>query len=187
MSIKALLGIIAAVIVLGGGAWYLSTTNGTNEGVMNEQGAAGTSEEVGSEGTTTFGEFLALGGSRECQVTVSMKEAPATGTVYVSGSDIRSDVVAKPANVAMEINAHMIRTGGYIYAWTDMYPQGMKMKESDTESESAANSGYDPSAEVSYTCKAWVPDASKFEVPASVTFTEFKGSAEGGGSVPMPN
>ncbi len=178
MDMKAIIGIIVAVAVIGGGAWYV--TQQSEEGT-EEQKATGTMN------TGTYATLLALGGSQECQVSVMNPDAPATGTVYVSGDEVRSDVVATPEGTS--ITAHMIKTGGYLYMWTDMMPQGVRVKESaaaEMADENQTATGFNTSTEVSYSCKPWIVDASKFEVPGSVTFMEF-GAQGGTGGFPMPN
>ncbi len=165
MNTNALLGTIAAVVIIGGGAWYLSQTPpATKEAVQQET--------TTNTGTTTFADFVAQGGSRSCTVTVNNPTAPATGVVYVSGSEIRADFVAKPVTAnGMEISAHMIQTGGYVYSWTDMIPQGVKVAMTNS-SGAAASQGFDMNAQVAYDCTPWIVDASKFVVPSTVTFME---------------
>lgn len=177
MNKNAIIGLVIAIVVIGGGAWYFTSHPGA------APGTSGTEGSVSAEnGTGTFAALMALGGSKKCEVTVTTPESPATGTVYVSGTDVRSDVVAKPANAGgKEITAHMIKSGDYIYSWTDMMPQGVKMKVTAAAGTNGqSNGGYDANAQVEYSCSAWIPDASKFAVPSSVTFMEFSGGAAGG-------
>lgn len=165
MDTKALLGVIAGVVVIGVGAWYLSQT----PPAAQENGEQEAASEAGS---TTFAQFIAAGGSRSCDVVVDNPAAPASGVVYVSGTDIRADFTARPVTAGgMSVSAHMIQTGGYVYSWTDMIPQGVKVAVA-SGTGAAASQGFDMDAEVSYDCTPWIPDASKFMVPENVTFME---------------
>ncbi len=164
MNMQSLLGVIIAIAVLGGGAWYLSQTK-----TPMEEGAPTASGETGS---ATFADFVAQGGSRSCDVVVNNPAAPATGVVFVSGTNIRADMVAKPVTAGgMEISAHVIQADGYVYSWTDMLPQGVKVAVADGMG-AAANYGFDMNADVQYDCSPWIPDPSKFSVPTNVTFME---------------
>lgn len=188
MNQNAVIGLIVAVVVIGGGAWYFSTHSSGTPAAPGTGGAAGGQQETG---TLSFKELLALGGSQTCQVTVATASAPSTGTVYISGMDVRSDVVAS-AN-GTQVNAHMIKTGDTIYAWTDMAPQGVKMKFDASAQTSGHSSGaYDANAQVQYSCAPWVADASKFAVPSSVSFMDMTSAGMpgampvSGGAMPTP-
>lgn len=170
MNTNTLLAVIVGVVVVGGGAWYLSL----------QQPPAMVQEEttLSSAGTTTFASFVAQGGSRSCDIVVNNEAAPAQGVVYVSGADVRADFTTQPITAGgMSITAHMIQTGGYVYSWTDIMPQGVKVAVANGQGAASAN-GFDINAEVSYDCSAWTPDASKFEVPSTITFMEVNAQGE---------
>ncbi len=186
MSSKALLGIIAAVVVVGGGAWYLSTSKGTTEGAPT---AGNENEEAETNaGSGTFADLMMRAGSWKCTVTTTIEEAPSSGTVYVAGGKVRADFVSKPAALnGAEVASSMIQMDGYVYTWTDAFPQGMKMKIPEgNNTQGSSQAGVDYSSKVDYDCGAWSVDASMFTPPASVTFMEL---GEGGmpGSIPTPN
>lgn len=186
MNTKVIIGLIVAVVVIGGGAWYFTSHPGGVPGAVESNG-----EAKGESGTLSFKELMLMGGSRQCEVTVMTPDSPATGTVYVSGDNVRSDIVAKPSSMnGGSVSAHMIKSGDYIYSWTDMVPQGVKMKVTATETE-GSKAGYDANAEVKYSCSVWVPDAGKFAVPEAITFMDFSTGAPGmmptnGGTMPTP-
>ncbi|HRH24595.1 MAG TPA: hypothetical protein PK109_03340 [Candidatus Paceibacterota bacterium] len=173
MNTNAIIGLIVAIVVVGGGAWFFSQ----HKAGTDLSGTGTTENTVGESGTLSLKELMMMGGSRKCEVTVTTAEAPATGTVYVSGTDVRSDIVTKPAAMnGATISAHMIKSGDYMYSWSDMIPQGVKVKITAAES-AGAQAGYDANSQVQYSCSPWIPDASKFEVPSTVTFMEFSGGA----------
>lgn len=163
MNTNTLLAVIVGVVVVGGGAWYLST----------QQPKAATEETVFSEaGTSTFASFIAQGGSRSCDIVVNNEAAPAQGVVYVSGAEVRADFTTQPVTAGgMSITAHMIQTGGYVYSWTDIMPQGVKVAVANGAGAASSN-GFDVNARVSYDCSPWIPDASKFVVPPTISFME---------------
>ncbi len=176
MNTNAIIGLVVAVIVIGGGAWYVSSHTGAPGTGAEVQGMG---EQKAESGTLSFKELMLMGGSRKCDVSVTTPEAPATGTVYVSGGNVRSDIVTKPkAMNGAAVSAHMIRSGDYLYSWTDLIAQGVKVKIDAAES-AGKNAGYDANAEVQYSCAAWIADESMFAVPSNITFMDFSAAASG--------
>lgn len=177
MSINTIIGIIVAIVVIGAGGYYLSTMPAPE--APAPEGAAQTEGSTG-----TFADILALGGSSTCTVSVEVTESPAEGTAYISGDEVRVDFTARPANMgSVEITAHMIQTGGYVYSWTDLLPQGVKVK-AESAAGAAESQGISANASVRYSCAPWIADASKFVPPSNVTFMEF--SAENMPAIPQP-
>lgn len=186
MSTNAIIGLVVAVVVIGGGAWYFSTH--PMAAPTGEEGAPGGTQATGNavpeSGTLAYGEILLMGGSRECDISLSTAGGPATGKLYVADQNVRSDITMTSSG--MTIAAHMIRTGGFIYSWSDMVNQGVKIKESASGSAPGGTSGagYDPSAAVSYSCKGWITDSSKFVVPTNVTFKDYTAASGSAGAAP---
>ncbi len=90
------------------------------------------------------------------------------GTVYISGGKFRGDFVP---------NSHMISDSKTSYIWTDDQKQGFKMTvDADAKTEAqteAAKEAVDVNAKLDYKCGAWLPDASMFNTPAGIEFTDF--------------
>lgn len=173
MSMNAIIGLVVAVVVIGGGAWYFSSHQSGTMGTPGMEASQGGVTQP-ENGTLAFKDLLLMGGSRECTVTVNTPQAPSSGTLYISGQNVRSDIVAKASG--MTITAHMIKNGDYIYSWTDMINQGVKVNvaaEAQGSTSTSSHSSYDPNVQVSYDCKAWIADASKFTVPSNITFTDY--------------
>lgn len=182
MDTKALIGIIVAIVVVGGGAWYFSSQNPA-EGEPNDNG--NTSQ---SSGEGTFKDLMSAGGSHTCTVETFIEEAPSVGTVFIADSKIRADFVSKPADLGgKEVTSHMIHVDGYVYTWSDMMPQGMKMKApaGDASAEAATSGPLDSDTRVKYSCESWMKDDSKFVPPSTVTFMEL--GANGMPTMPIPN
>lgn len=170
MNLNLIIGAIVALAVLGGGAWYVSTHPMTPSTGSEQTQSAPT----GDSGTTTFAALAELPGARSCDVTVNTAVAEATGVIYVADGKIRADITAKPAGLATTITAHIIRADGYVYNWTDMVPQGVRVSVA-ASGEVAASQGFDLNTNVAYDCTPWSVDESKFVVPANITFREFSG------------
>ncbi len=177
MNTNALMGLIALIVVVGGGVWFFSSQGNTGadvQGTQNEE----TGEQM-TEGAGTFAELMTRSGSWKCTVQVDIAEAPSEGIVLVSDGKIRSDFTSRPTSMGgKEISAHMIHADGYVYTWSDLIPQGMKMKVTADATTSGNNPGaIAPDQRVNYSCLPWVVDASQFTVPSTITFMEL--SAQG--------
>jgi hypothetical protein len=184
MSTNAIIGLVVAIVVIGGGAWYVSSHPSAST-----EGATG-AQTTGGEQNGTFGTLLALGGSQTCHVNITNPQAPSTGTVYVSNGEVRSDV--ETTVNGKTVTAHVIKTSDTLYTWTDMAPQGVKLSLSAATSanSSGSSSGFDANAQVQYSCVPWVADSSKFTVPANVSFMDMTsikaGAIPQGGTMPTP-
>jgi len=187
MSANLIIGIVAAIAVVGGGVYVAtnpevmsSITGSFNMGTSTPE----TTNENASVGST-FAQLLALGQSVQC--TFSHNDGKgniSAGTVYMTsgGTQIRGDfTVTSP--VAGEV--HMIRTSGYTYLWGPMMPQGIKTKvTNETELTQGDNGGIDEDTE--FACQAWGVDNSKFTLPAGVTFMDMSASMNIDAQVTVP-
>lgn len=174
MEIKTLIGIVVAIVVVGGGIWYVST----NKAEAPIDGMPATTEDT-AEGSGTLAELMKRSGSYKC--TVEMKPTQAngntesSGTVYVSAGKMRGDFTTAVAELGGKIvESYMISADGYVYTWSNLMPQGMKMQISAT-GETTTQGGMDASAAVDYHCAPWSVEASRFTVPTNVTFTAVGG------------
>ncbi len=76
------------------------------------------------------------------------------------------------------IDSNAIVRGGYAYVWTSASPKsGFKVKTADPATEgtgviSSDTFSFNADQIGDYDCEAWTTDASKFELPASVTFAD---------------
>lgn len=180
MIFKAIIA-FAAVVGIGGGAWYWSEQKAPVEMKPAGQESVSVSTDTNASGTATFGELAMRADSSECQVSTTHDVVTSSGTVYVANGKVRADFTAKA--VGMSITGHVIQTEGYAYSWSDLMPQGVKVRI-DEAPAAAASQGFDSSTQVEYSCIEWMTDESKFAVPSSVTFTEF--DAASGAAAPIP-
>ncbi len=160
------IGIVVAAVVVLGGAWYVMSMNAS--GPAAPQGAGDQGAAQNNAGTGTIGSLMAMGGSVMCDVDITGAN-PGSGTIYVSGGKMRGEFTVAAAGKTM--HASMINDGQYIYSWTDMMPQGIKMAVSAGSGTSgSANQGVDASTPVNYTCNAWTADTAKFMAPSDIKF-----------------
>lgn len=185
MNTTSIIGLIAAVIIVGGGVWYFSSHGNAPAGTPAVTNSA-------SNGSGTFASLMALAGSVKCNVATATtaNQAESSGTVYISNGQMRGDFNA--TNKALGdtvIEAHMIRAGGFIYSWSSAAPQGVKMSDAVIENASTKNNAsgsIDPNAQVSYSCEPWVADAAQFVPPSTVTFMDVSAMMQGKPTGAMP-
>lgn len=175
MSIKAVVGIVVALAVVGAGAWYLAT----------HQVKRTVAEQPKPKELTagSFSELMAREGAWECEATAAHEEGVSTGIVVMNGGKLRGDFVAIMDGVS--VSTSFIHRDGVAYTWTDMLPQGFKVAI-DAAAGTAGGQGIDPSTQVDYSCAPWTPDESAFEVPSGMTFIDVSAMGAAGAGIPMP-
>ncbi len=173
MNTNALIGLVALVVVVGGGIWFFSSKDASG------LPTGGVGIETSAEGTASFAEFLGRGGSWTCTIDVTNPEAPTEGVVFLSGENMRGDFTSRPTTMqGVEVASHMIRVDGFFYTWTNLAPQGMKIAApTSIENPGPAGDVINLEAPVQYACQPWVEDASKFEPPSEITFMELPAGA----------
>lgn len=175
MSTNLIIGIVAALAVVGGGVYVA-----TNPEIMASiSGGMATTTETGVENEneggasvgSTFAELIALGQSVVCTFTHDDGgENRSSGTVYMTGggAQIRGDFVVESPVAS---SATFVRTGGYNYMWGPDMPQGIKTRvTNETELMEGGQGGIDPNTE--FACQAWTVDNSRFTVPTTIQFME---------------
>jgi hypothetical protein len=172
MNTKTIGGIFLGLIVIGGGVWIFSTQKALapSESMSSDKGTQKT-DNLPLSGSGMFADLLARGGSYQCTVSIHDPQASSNGTVYIADKNIRGDFVSEAAG--QKIASSMIQTKGYIYTWTNLYSQGFKvpMPTAGDQPKSTEQGGFDTSANISYDCKPWSVDTSKFIVPTNITFS----------------
>ena len=172
METKTVIGIVLAVVVVGGGVWYaiahpMKGAPGNMATTTTETSTTGQ-----QDGTGTIAALWGMTGSLTCDVrSVEGAANPFTGTVYVSDGKMRVDSMAQISGKTYE--THMLRMGdGFFYTWSSAMPQGIKISESQATAAPSGSTGNTAAAntQVSYSCKPWVTDSSKFGMPDGVTF-----------------
>lgn len=175
---KGILVAVVGVVLLGGvGLYYMnqSRTPGS-ESATETSSTEQADESSNTQGafTGSFKELATRGGDWKCVIQASANtgsgEAISEGVVYVSGKKMRGDFVSTVEGTRME--SHMISDGEYSYTWSSAYPQGFKMKitESGTGNPATSGQGMDANQEYSYDCDPASSDTALFVPPQSVTF-----------------
>ena len=180
-TLKTILIILAAFLVVGGGAIFIIKGAGT-------QRVEGESTRVSKRQTNTgaamsLKDILAMTTPTTCDVSSVNEKSASTGTVYVSGGMMRTDFtsIAKEGPLAgKRMVAHMIIDADLSYMWGDGEMKfGIKMPRRDVL-DVAPQSGNTPSNQAAadineksdYTCTPWKPDATQFIPPTSITFND---------------
>jgi hypothetical protein len=163
------LGLLAFLVVVLAGCLPKKVANvGTSEGDSAEEVFSG-----------TFAELMKLGGSIKCTFAVDTEAGKSSGTVYVSGKQTRNDfeVTTNEGN----FESHFVSDGEWAYTWGSQMPNGVKMRLSDFEGETANTSdatvpeyqgAVNMQDKFDYKCSPWIVDVSKFELPSDVTFVD---------------
>ncbi len=178
MNTNTVVGIIVAVVIIGGGIWYFAGQGAATE--ESTEMATGTDTGTGDTGTGPSGSgsiaaLAALGGSYECNVSIDNASAPTTGTVEIADGKMHGVFTMTMADKT--IHAYLVNDGTYIYSWTDMAPQGAKIAvTSTTAAGSASAGGVDANTAVNYTCAPWATDPAAFVPPTNVTFMAVGGT-----------
>ncbi len=121
------------------------------------------------------------GGNLQCTFSGAQDGQNISGTIYVSGKRMKGvfEIEMEPTT----ITSNMISDGEFVYTWSDLLPQGIKMKLTDAEGNADADSTtLSPEVlesvkefqrDYDYDCSEWDVDSALFVVPTNVTFTDF--------------
>lgn len=179
---------IAAVLAIWGVVELASNNKNTDkapttESEVKEETASSTEEtKVPAGKKMSFDAFMKQGGSYVCTVNQDVGGMTSKGTVYIngtSGQNIRGEFTTSVQG--MNIGTSLIVRDGFTYTWSSMMPTtGYKVAVSKSDVGANVNQGasgsYSWNAEQigDYDCKPWTVDATKFDLPKTVKFTEVK-------------
>lgn len=181
------IAIIAAVVVVGGGAYVFLNNGNAPEGAETSGGSEvreSTSEteqisevDIPSSGSGSFESLLKLGGNATCDFMYTEPESGAEveGRVYVAdnGELFRGDFTMKHQGTTYE--SHVIRDGSKGYTWSET-PYGSMALEFEIQGEedvfqSNDEGGFDYDQEFDYSCQRWSVNSSFFVPPSEIEFT----------------
>jgi hypothetical protein len=171
MNTNLIVGIIAGVVVLGGAVYFFSRPGDSDQ---EANGPESGEEQTAGSFSGSIKDLAARGGSWKCDIDTSTSQAVSSGTVYVDGKNIRADFSSNVEGYGVA-DSHMIADGEYVYSWSSVAPQGMKVKMtlSDGSGEATAQAEVmDSNVEYAYDCQQCSADQSKFSLPNSVMFME---------------
>lgn len=166
---KTILIIVAAVIVVGGAAWYLMGRSGQNTPASDQNSAARESATGKATGKMSLKSLLGSGTSQQCTFSDTAGGTTSSGTVYIAGGKMRGDFTSTASG--RTTNGHMIVMNDTSYIWTDGTTQGFKTSTNASASSQTGQS-IDVNKEGDYSCSAWSTNASEFTLPQNVTFVD---------------
>ncbi len=173
MNNKAVIGIIAAVVVLG--AIFFATRGNNSSDVASDSSSADSASGASME-NTTIKSLIAGEGSRKCTFKTTEAGVESSGTVYAGGGKMRGDFTSTIEG--KETMSHMIYDGTTSYIWMDGQATGFKMALDAEQTASAEqNQSVDVNKNYEFDCDSWSVDNSKFEVPGNVEFSDFSAMA----------
>lgn len=118
-----------------------------------------------------------LSGGKTTYCTIAYPDNKGTGTVYVSDKKFAGQFSMKDAN-GKEIVSNTVSDGTYVYVWTSAMSGGIKMKLDLAKNASQnvqTTQGVNLNQNVNLKCTPWIPDNSKFVVPANIKFQDVSG------------
>jgi hypothetical protein len=160
MNTKALIGLVV-IILIGAGA-YMVWGRGGGYGPVSTVPVGG--------GSNSLQQLVAAGAPVTCTFSTTTASGGETGTIYIANGMVAGDFTVTDSK-AGAINAHMITRDQTSYTWTSMSNQGFKSTINASNSPGQTQGqGVDYSAQMDYSCQAWTPDSSKFNLPANISF-----------------
>lgn len=169
MNTKKAVGVIAGILLVGGGVSILMQSSETG----NEASLTASAVRTPSQVSGSVDDLLALGEDVVCTFEEQHVQGMVRGDVYVSGARLRSNFafVSEQGN----FEGSMIRDGEYVYTWggTPFGQFASKIAFRDFDEEYIASQiPVDMTNDLDYTCEAWNVDASVFVLPTDIEFVE---------------
>lgn len=188
--------VIAAVVILGGGAWYANhradvdsktemkgDVGDKKDGDSMKQEDTGMNVSANGEVTVngSIEDIVKSGKDYECTFSKKVGTVDMAGRLYTSGENVRGEFKTNIPNYGV-VTAYMIADKDNVYTWSSMVNQGFKTsKTAAVKTDTKVSTNLNPSmpsasqmadykAQYNYTCKPWVKDAALFAVPANITF-----------------
>jgi hypothetical protein len=179
---------IAVLVVIGGGAWLLSSNNGAVEDTSitptPEQPTTTNETETNLSGLGSFQSILGLGDSVRCEFKSTYEGQASAGTFYTDGERFRVESTIEGPDLGV-ITTTMINDGDFAYTWGTTPEGSMAIKMANPEVETsveqnftgpaAAEDSYvDFEQQVEYDCDRWRVDTGLFVPPIDIDFTDME-------------
>jgi len=168
---KTMIGVIVAIVVIVGGYFIYNANKGGTD--VSDTTSDVTSSAQTSTDKAALAELIKKGGTLTCTITQNVNNTKVTGTMFMGSGMMRGEYTTKVQNV--NIDSNFIVRDGFTYTWSSMTPNaGFKVAipAVGSTASTANTSSFDVSQVEDYKCEAWTLDASKFTLPAGVTFTQ---------------
>ncbi len=176
---KTLISVLVVGVVVVGGYLALNknkVSTDTQKEASNTETDTKTAEQPAGK-KMAFSEFVKTGGSYKCEVKQYLSDMNNSGTVYINGGNISGEYTTVAEG--RTIDTSFIMKDGYSYTWSSMFPSmGFKIKVNTSAAGANANASasgtysWNANQIGDYNCEAWTLDASKFALPANITFKD---------------
>jgi hypothetical protein len=182
--------VIAIAAAVGGGSYY--SVKHKNEARMELKGDMQASSTSGARIKGNLRSLLSMGGNVMCTISQVTSAAKTSGTVYISGGNMRGDFTTEMTAYATgTITSHMLRKQDDVYVWSSaMSNQGIKIHMDEmmkADANAQTKGAIDLNADGEYSCSPWKTDEAKFTVPSTVTFVDIAAMMKGGVKAVVPN
>jgi len=153
------------------------------EGTNAEQNQENKNSDKNENGEESFfgsmQDLIARGKSLKCTYKQSASDSDDEyeTVMYISGGNVKTETKIKTGEGKTGEN-DMVINKDWMYMWNSFTPKGMKvdmskMPEMDNVSDNDVNKDMASLAKnMDYKCRAWIPDNSKFKVPADIEFQD---------------
>lgn len=186
---KVLIGIVVAILVLGGGAYFVlsgkddsKTTNSQAQSTDQTETTNQNSDSANPESSGNLKTLLAAGKAQKCTMKYSGDSGSGDGTMYSNGSDRGLMTMNYQTEQGNSGVSNVLYNKDKVYTWSTVNGQtfGMIFEKSGYESQSSSSSqsgtsksAPDPNEKFDLNCSAWNVDESILTPPSDVNFTSF--------------
>lgn len=182
--------VLGLIIIVGG--WFLlfSDNDDKTQVTVNKDEAAITTDETEIKAEDTnddlsgFGsikELFSLGKNITCEYTYSDESSKGSGVGFFAGDRMRMD--SEITTNGMTFESHMINDGENLYTWSEtaegtfaiITPVSDAEIETNFDDSNFPQTNTDVDAfenDVTYTCKPWGGDRSRFTPPTDIEFVD---------------
>jgi hypothetical protein len=181
MTKHSMLAIVIGVIIVLGVAAAILYSN--IQKTPEQPNITATKAEVTPEKGMTTSSIVDLLKNPEnvkCSFTSTTELGDTSGTVYVSGENMRGDFELTTKEGAQV--SHIIKNEDTFYMWGDSLKTGLKMAMNINEWAKNAQkvqptgaASFDPNTPVDFKCAGWTVDSSLFNTPKEIKFISFEG------------
>ncbi len=168
MDKKVIIGIVVAVLVVGGGIFVASSNKSSQPTPASTSGQQTATQPGDSQ--KSLKDLITAGQSVTCKF--SDTASGSDGVMYISSGKSRGDFSTTSQGQTMK--AHTIADKDSSYMWTDNSATGYKTSLSAAKPSGSPDKsqGMDPDKKMDYKCDPWSADATMFDLPKGVNFTE---------------
>lgn len=183
MNTKVTIAIVAAVVIIGGGAAYFAMNQDEDTKTATQTTKSTSTEPASSSQETSVKGSLASirsdGKARSCTFTYSGASGSGSGTMYSDGKGrglLTMELVTEKGNVGQ---SNTLTTVDKVYSWTKtasgsvgfVFDASTLKTESSASSSASSSNTQNASQNFDLKCKNWNVDEAILTVPADVTFS----------------